>query len=112
MSYVIKLQLPKEDWKNWGPPPPISYKSEPTLGKTLTDKSNSLKVNIKTQPRYRYRDTVVINVPLFRTGITEALINIITILNKIIQGQGLTTGPQKFGMTRNLVIAEPLRVFE
>ena len=51
----MKLQLPKIEWNNWGPPPTISYKAEPNLGKTLTKKSKDLKVDIKTQPGERYR---------------------------------------------------------
>ena len=55
---------------------------------------------------------VVVYVPLFRTGIPEALLKFITLLHKIVRGQDLSTGPHKFGMTRNLVVRESLRVFE
>ena len=104
----MKLQLSKEYWENWGPPPPISYKSDPTLGKTRTDKSDSLKVNIKTQPGERDRKTVDIYVLLFRTGSQESLLKFVTILKNNIRGQDLSKGPHKFGMTRNLVIGEAL----
>ena len=36
----------------------------------------------------------------------------VTLLHNIIRGQDLSTGPQKSGMTRNIVIFEALRVFE
>ena len=49
---------------------------------------------------------------LFRTGSLEALPKFVTILNKIIHRQDLSTRLQKFGMTRNLVIREALLVFE
>ena len=55
---------------------------------------------------------VLIYVLLFRTGSPEALLKFVTILHKIIRGQDLSTGPQKFGMTQNLVVGEDLRVFE
>ena len=55
---------------------------------------------------------VAIYVPLFRTGIPEALLKFMTLLNNINWGQDLSMGPQKFGMTGNLVIVESLRVFE
>ena len=34
------------------------------------------------------------------------------LINEIIRGQDLSTVPLKFGMTRNLVVGEALRVFE
>ena len=49
---------------------------------------------------------------LFRTVIPEALLKFVTILNKIIWGQDLSTGPQKLGMTKNLIVGEALRVIE
>ena len=101
---MIKIQLPKQYCKSWGPPPPISYKADATLDKTPTDKSNSLKVDIKTQLGYTDIKTVEIYVLLFWAGITEALIKLVTILNTIIRGQDLSTGSQKFGKKSNLVI--------
>ena len=54
---------------------------------------------------------VAIYMPLFRMVIPEVLLKFFTILHKIIRGQDLSTGPQKFGMTWNLVVVEALRVF-
>ena len=76
------------------------------------DNFESLKVDIKTQPGERESNTVAVYGPLFWTGIPEALLKFVTILHNIIRGQDLSTEPQKFGMTRNLVIKEELRVFE
>ena len=76
------------------------------------EKLDYLKFGIKTQPGYRDSDTVEIYVPLFRTGSPEALLKFITLLNKIIRGQDLSTGPQNFGMKRNLFIGESLQMFE
>ena len=78
----------------------------------LTEKSNSLKVYTKIQPGDRDSETVAIYMPLFRTGIPDALLKFFTILHKIVRFQDLSTGPQKFGMTRNLVVGEALQVFE
>ena len=108
----MKLKLPKEYWNNWGPPPLISYKANATIGKTLMDKLEYLKVNINTQPGERDSETVDIYVPMFHTGSPEALIKFINLLHKIIRSKELSTVPQNFGMTRNLVIGEPLQVFE
>ena len=57
-------------------------------------------------------DTVEIYVTLLRTGSPKALLKFATILHNITRGQDLSMGPQKFGMTWNLVVGEALRVFE
>ena len=75
-------------------------------------KSDFLKVDINIQPGERDSNRVAIYVPLFRTGIPEALLKFVTLIHKIIRGQDLSMGPQKFGMTRNLVFGEVPRVFE
>ena len=98
LSKASKIQLPKEDKNNRGPPPLTLYKDESKLGKTSTDKSDSPKVNIKTQLGERKIKTVEIYVPLFWTGIPEALLNFATILNKIIRGQDLSMGLKNFGI--------------
>ena len=68
------------------------------------DKLDSLKVNIKNQTGERDIKRVAIYVPLFRTVTPEALLKFVTLLNNIIRNQDLSTGPQTFGVTRNLVI--------
>ena len=88
----MKLQLPKEDWKTRVQPPPISYKPDVTIGKTLTDKSDFLKFNIKTQPGERDSETVEIYVPLFRTGSPEVLLKFVTIIHQIIRSHDLSAG--------------------
>ena len=100
----MKLQLPKEYRKTWGSPPPISYKTDPTLDKTPTDNLDYLKVDIKNQPGQRDIERVVIYMPMFWTVSTEDLLKFVILLNKIIQGQDLSMIPKKFGMTRYLLI--------
>ena len=46
----MKLKLPKDEQNNRVPPPPIWYKPDPNICKTPQYKSDSLKVNIMTQP--------------------------------------------------------------
>ena len=82
----MKLQIPKDDLNNCGPPPLIFYKPNSIIRKTPADKSGFLKVNIKTQPGERYSKTVEIYMSLFWTGIPEALLKFVTLLNKIILG--------------------------
>ena len=85
----MKLHPPKEDWKNCRPPPPISYKANPTIGNNPTDKSGSLRVGIKIQPGERESEMVAIYVTLFWMGSPEALLKFVTIIHKIIRGQDL-----------------------
>ena len=49
---------------------------------------------------------------MFRTVSMEDILKLFMLLNKIIRGQDLYTGPQKFIITRNLIAREALRVFE
>ena len=88
----MKLHPPKAYRKNCVPPL-IYYKADPTIDKTLTNKSDSLKVNIKTQPGERDNKTVAIYVALFWREIPEALLKFVTLLHKIIRSQDLYMGP-------------------
>ena len=78
----------------------------------MGEKSDLLKVNIKTQPGERDSETVAIYVQLFLKVITEELFKFVTILHKIIRGQDLSKGSQKFRMTQNLFVGVSLQVFE
>ena len=93
----MKLKLPKDDCKSCRPAPPNCYKPGPTIGKTLTNNLDYLKVNIKTQPRERDSKVVAIYVPLFQTGSPESLLKFVKVLYKIIRVQDLSMGPPKMG---------------
>ena len=71
-----------------------------------------MRFDIKNQPGERDINTLAIYVQMSRIGSIEATLKFFNILHKIIRGQDLSTGPQTFGMTRNLVIGESLQVFE
>ena len=77
-----------------------------------TEKSDSLKFNKNIQPVEKYSETVEIFVPLFHIGGPESLIKFIIFLHKIMKGQDLSTGPQIFGMTWNLVVGKALWMFK
>ena len=108
----MKLQFSKEYWRNCEPLTPIPYKANPTISKTLTDKLDSLKGDIKKQPGERDSYTVAVYVPVFCTGSLGALLKFVTTIHKIIRGQDLSIGTKEFGMTRNLVIVEALQCFQ
>ena len=94
----MKTQIPKEYWKSQGPPLLISYKPDPTIRNTTTDKSDSLKVDIKTQPGESNNETVEIYVTLFWKESPESLLKFVIIIHKIIRGQDLSTGPKSLGL--------------
>ena len=96
----------------WGLQFLIYYNPNVTIEKTPTENSESLKINIKTQPGEKDSETVDIYMPLFWTGSPESLLKFVTIHHKITRGQDLSTGPQNSGMWRNLVVGEALQVFE
>ena len=102
----MELQLPKYYWKRRGLTPPICYKPAITIRENPPDKWDSLKVNIKTQSDEKDSAMVEIYVLLFWTGSPEALLKFVMVIDNIIQGQGLSMGPQKFGTTMNLVVVE------
>ena len=101
-----------KNFRTHGPHPPISYKPNHMIWKMPTGEAYSIKVDIKTQPGEKDSETLAIYMPLFRTISHEYPHKLITILNRIIKGHDLSTGPQKYRMTRNLVIREYIQVFE
>ena len=108
----MKTQISKEYWNRRVLQLPIYYKPDATIRKRPTDKLEYLKVNIKTQLGERDSDMVAISVPPFRTWSPEALLNFFNILHKIIRGQDLSMGTQKFGMIQNLIVRDALWVFK
>ena len=57
------------------------------IRKKPVDKQGSLKTDIKMQQGEKYIKIVSIYVPLFRTGSPEALLKLIIMFNKIINGE-------------------------
>ena len=94
-----------------GPPPPIAYKPDPMIGKTPTDKSDSLMVDVKTQLEDRDSKIMEMYVLLFRLEIPEALLKFLMMLKNIIKGQDLSTGSQKYRISHNIMFREYLQTF-
>ena len=57
-------------------------------------------------------ETISIYVLIFKSGSYEALLRFITLLNKIVNYHILTTVPQMYEMTKNLLAGEVGWVFE
>ena len=98
----VKLQL--QEFKNRRTAPPISYKPEPTFGIKPETKYEYLKVDIKTQSGKANSKTILIYLPMFKTGSTEEILMFLTILQKIIKVQSLTTGPKQYEISKNLLV--------
>ena len=62
-----------------------------------------LKVEIKTQPGDSNRDTVLLYIPLSKTGSYKSLLKFITVLKKIMKGQNLNNGPLCYYMTKKIL---------
>ena len=93
-NYIkMKLQM-LQDPKNCGPPPLILFNTNPTIGKNHDEKHNPLKVDIKTQQGEAHNETDLLYIPIFKTGLDEALLKLLILLKKTLMGQNLTTGTQ------------------
>ena len=106
---IVRVKLQLQEFKNRGTAPPISYKLEPTFGMKPKTKSEYLKVDIKTQSGKANSKTILIYLPMFKTGSPEELLIFLTIIQKIIKGQSLTTGPKKYEIPNNLLAGEDLQ---
>ena len=108
----MKLNIPSS-MRTQQVPPPIPLKPASEGGNSSSNKkADTLKLEIKTQPGDAHSETVTLTVGILKDGSPEELLKFKTKLAKIIKGQGLTTGPAQYAMTKNLLAGEALRVFE
>ena len=94
-----------------GPAPPISYTSEYTVNMKTKSKLDYLKVDIKTHTGETGREVISLYVTVFNKGSLEAYLKFQTMLQKIIKGQSLRTGPKMYAITKNILAQEALHVF-
>ena len=92
--------------------PPIYYKPDFTVRMKPKSKSDSLKVNIKTQAIKSSSGTILIYVPVLNTDPPEALLRLLTLIQKIIKCHSLTTIPQMYAMLKRLLLGESLQASE
>ena len=88
---------------NRGTPTQISLKLDPTIYKTTDDKQEFLKVYIMNNMGDINSNIVSLYIPIFNTGLAEALLKFLVLLYKILQGQIMTTIPQIYATTNNLL---------
>ena len=72
----------------------MRYKTYDSVNKKPEYKSNSMKVEVKTQPGEAKSKYISIYIPVFNTWSPEGLLNLLTLVDKIIKVYSLTTGPQ------------------
>ena len=78
-----------KDLNNFGPLPPIYFKFNPPIGKEPDKYQDYLKVNIETRRGEANRKMVLIYVPIFNTGLENALLKLLFLLSKILKGKNL-----------------------
>ena len=106
----MKLHI-LQDLKNCGKLPPITFNANTMIGKKPDKNYYFLKVNINTHPVEANRTIVLIYVPIFSNSLDEALLKFLVLLNKILKGQNITTGPQCYMIMNNLLSGDSLQVF-
>ena len=78
------------------------------LCKRPEKKQYALKLDIKTQSCDINNETVLIYIPISKTGSEELLLKFLLILKNIMKGQNLAMGPQMYDMTKKLLVRESL----
>ena len=106
----MKLQM-FQNLKKCGPPPPIYFNYDPIIGNQSDKNQNYLKVEIKTQPGEVNIKNVSLYILIFKTSLAESLLKFLVLLKKILKDWNLTTGPQYYVLTKNLLAVEAIQVF-
>ena len=90
-------------------PPPIPLEKPPV--KEL-DKDQYLALKLKSIPTRNNSAEYTLNVPYFQSGTPEEWLKFLQNLERVFLGQNLTTGPNKFSMTRRLLVGDSLSHFD
>lgn len=89
-------------------PPPIPL-ARPAI-KELK-KQEYLTMKLRSDPADANSQTYDLTIQFFRTGAPEEWLLFQRDLNRVLTGQNITTGPQKFTMIRRLITGDTLAVF-
>ena len=88
--------------------PPIPL-DRPAAAKPIKGQYETLK--LRNNPSSADSLGYEINIPYFSTGTAEQWIMFLKNLNQAITGQGLTTGPMKYALTKRLLKGDALACF-
>ncbi len=89
--------------------PPLIPLEQPTV-KELK-KQEYLTMKLRSDPTDANSQTYDLTIQFFRTGTPEEWLLFQRDLNRVLIGQNITTGPQKFAMIRRLITGDTLAVF-
>jgi hypothetical protein len=94
--------------QNYIPPPiPLRVKEE-----TKPNKGEFVKIDLKSNPANEHSKTYSFQIKLVSHATPEEILKFIDNFNMIVRGQNITMAEDKFGMMRNLLREDCLRVFE
>lgn len=75
-------------------------------------KQEYLTMKLRSDPADANSQTYDLTIQFFRTGTPEEWLLFQRDLHRVLNGQNITTGPQKFTMTRRLIHGDTLAVFD
>ena len=108
LSMLVKVAEHAAKHKNYIPPP-IHFDVEED--KTFK-KGEFIKIDLKTNPSVDDSKTYSFQIKLLHTATPEEILKFEDNFNMIVRGQNITAAGDKFGMMRNLLRGDALRVFE
>ena len=73
--------------------PQIYFTSDPMIRKKHDEMQYTLKLGIKTQLGEINMKAVFLYIPIFKSGKSEAIVNLLVLLKTILNGRSLITGP-------------------
>lgn len=89
--------------------PPVIPFERP--GETQKRKDQFLTFKLRSVPTEEGSTTYDLSIPFFDQGSPEELLIFLNLLGKVFVGQNVTTGPQKYAITRRLLTGDALSAF-
>ena len=104
----MKVAIKKDYQQRKFVPPPIPYERPE---KKELKKSEYVTMKLRSDPAEAESQTYELAVPYFRSGTPEEWLLFVRALQKVIVGQNITTGPNKYAMARRLLEGDALAKF-
>ena len=80
--------------------------------KKSLSKQDYLTFKLRSNPAEADSTTYELTVPFFKSGTPEEVLDFVRDVNRVIQGQNITTGPAKYAIMRRLLKADMLAAFD
>ena len=104
----MKVAIKKDYQQHKFVPPPIPYERPE---KKELKKSEYVMMKLRSDPAEAESQTYELAVPYFRSGMPEEWLLFVRAMQKVIVGQNITTGPNKYAMARRLLEGDALAKF-